>query len=117
MIEIGGNAYHLDFTKIQEVVSNDDYFKPGEQTDTDVTEVYDEGNNLVQRQVTKRTYQKEKLYDVAKFDIISRCIDVILTQNEDIDNALGYAKGFESLPINFKFAFNTLLRYGIIQEI
>jgi hypothetical protein len=43
-------------------------------------------------------------------------LDVVLSEVGDIDEKMGL-KGSNDLTIPFKFAFNTLLRYEIIQTL
>jgi hypothetical protein len=43
-------------------------------------------------------------------------IDVLMTENEDLDENLG-TKGQNNLSIPFKLAFNTLLAYEILKNI
>jgi hypothetical protein len=49
---------------------------------------------------------------VFKYDAVKQCIDTILTENVVDDNGLGLLNSELSLP--FKFAFNTLIKYGIL---
>jgi hypothetical protein len=52
---------------------------------------------------------------VFKYDTIKQCIDTILTENLQDDNGLGLLNSELSIP--FKFAFNTLIKYGILVKI
>ena len=56
--------------------------------------------------------QVEQTINVFKYDAVKQCIDTILTENVVDDNGLGLLNSELSLP--FKFAFNTLIKYGII---
>ena len=54
----------------------------------------------------------EQTINVFKYDAVKQCIDTILTENVVDDNGLGLLNSELSLP--FKFAFNTLIKYGIL---
>ena len=56
-------------------------------------------------------------FSVIKFEVVKTMIEVIMTEREDeMDNNLGtYNQNKLSIP--FKIAFNTLLRYEIIQTL
>ena len=56
--------------------------------------------------------QVEQTINVFKYDAVKQCIDKILTENVVDDNGLGLLNSELSLP--FKFAFNTLIKYGIL---
>lgn len=53
---------------------------------------------------------------IVKFELIKTLIDVVMTENEEIDENLGM-KGTNNLSLPFKLAFNTLLTHGIIKTI
>jgi hypothetical protein len=54
----------------------------------------------------------EQTINVFKYDTIKQCLDTVLTEGTHDDNGLGLLNSELSLP--FKFAFNTLIKYGII---
>jgi len=56
--------------------------------------------------------QIEQTINVFKYDTIKQCLDTVLTENSQDDNGIGLLNGELSIP--FKFAFNTLIKYGII---
>lgn len=86
MLKILGDYYYVDLDKIQEMVNFE-------------TEV-----------VSGTT---EQHISVVKYDVIKIMIDVILTESDGVDEALG-PKSDTSIP--FKLAFNTLLNNQIIKK-
>ena len=56
--------------------------------------------------------QVEQTINVFKYDAVKQCIDTVLTEGSQDDNGIGLLNSELSLP--FKFAFNTLLKYGIL---
>lgn len=86
MLKILGDYYYVDLDRIQEMVNFE-------------TEI-----------VSGTT---EQHISVVKYDVIKIMIDVILTESDGVDEALG-PKSDTSIP--FKLAFNTLLNNQIIKK-
>lgn len=55
----------------------------------------------------------EQHISVVKYEMIKTMIDVLITEREDADEALG-PKTAVSIP--FKLAFNTLLNNGVLKQ-
>jgi hypothetical protein len=88
MIKVFGEQYFIDIDKIQDTIS--------------IPNV--------------STGDTEQSVSIVKFEIIKTMIDVLMTENEEIDENLG-VRGTSNLTIPFKLAFNTLLVHGIIKKI
>jgi hypothetical protein len=86
MLKILGEYYYIDLNKIQEDVNFNTEVVSGET---------------------------EQHISVVKYDMIKIMIDVILTEQNEVDEALG-PKSDTSIP--FKIAFNTLLNNQIIKK-
>ncbi len=86
MLRILGEYYYIDLNKIQEDVNFNTEVVSGET---------------------------EQHISVVKYDMIKIMIDVILTEQNEVDEALG-PKSDTSIP--FKIAFNTLLNNQIIKK-
>jgi hypothetical protein len=86
MLRILGEYYYIDLDKIQEDVNFNTEVVSGET---------------------------EQHISVVKYDMIKIMIDVILTEQNEVDEALG-PKSDTSIP--FKIAFNTLLNNQIIKK-
>ncbi len=91
MVEIFGEYYCIDINKITQTC----------ELEVDPI-MNDKGEPL----------QVEQTINVFKYDAVKQCIDTILTENAPDDNGLGLLNSELSLP--FKFAFNTLIKYGIL---
>lgn len=91
MVEIFGEYYSIDIGKITQTC----------ELEIDPI-MNDKGEPL----------QVEQTINVFKYDAVKQCIDTILTENVVDDNGLGLLNSELSLP--FKFAFNTLIKYGIL---
>jgi hypothetical protein len=91
MLKILNEYYYLDLDKMEEMVNLPSKNKPeGEESES-----------------------VEQHISVVKYDMIKIMIDVILTEQNEVDEALG-PKSDTSIP--FKIAFNTLLNNQIIKK-
>ena len=88
MLNILGQQYYIDFQKIEDLIAI-------QQTNTGDTE-----QNI----------------SIVKFELIKTMLDVVFSESGDIDEKMGL-RGSNDLTIPFKIAFNTLLRYGIIETL
>ena len=91
MIEVMGENYYIDLDEIEKYV--------------DMTEV-------VSIETTGTTDTK---INIIKYELVKLMLDVILTENDDIDEKLGLSSG-NNLTLPFKLAFNTLLNKKIINK-
>jgi len=87
MLEVLGETYFIDFQKIEEIIT----IKQESSGDT------------------------EQNVSIVKFELIKTMLDVLLSESTELDDKMGM-KGTNDLTIPFKIAFNTLLRYNIIQS-
>lgn len=88
MLNVFGENYHIDFQKIEDLIA-------------------------IHSEVSGDTEQN---ISIVKFELIKTMLDVIFSETGDVDEKMGL-KGTNDLTIPFKIAFNTLLRYGIIQTL
>ena len=88
MIEVFGEHYYVDIEKAQEIISLPD----------------------------KTSGETEQSMSLIKLELVKTMVDVIMTENEEIDSKLGN-KGLKDLSIPFKIAFNTLLFHKIIRKL
>ena len=97
MLKIFGEEYFLDLDKIEECVNipKDPSTEPSE-------DVVDEEESHMQH------------ISVVKYEIIKTMIEVIMTENSEIDEMMGTKSNELSIP--FKLAFNSLLNKKIITK-
>lgn len=93
MQKIFGENYYVDFDEIEKYV---DLTTNGEEIKT-TGETFDQRINIV------------------KYELIKLMLDVVLTENEEIDEKMGM-KGSNGPSIPFKLAFNSLLNKKIINH-
>ena len=87
MIKILGEQYYIDINKVQETITIP---------------------NLT-------TGDTEQNVSIVKFELIKTMLDVVLTESTELDEKMSM-KGSNDLTIPFKIAFNTLIRYNILQS-
>ena len=94
MLQILGENYYLDLDKIDDYVQIKEKVKSKKLSgDTDGTHI-----------------------SIIKYDTIKIMIDVILSEDEELDEKLGI-KGSSQLSIPFKIAFNTLMYKNLLNKI
>ena len=115
LIDIGGLVFILDLDKYSEMVGSggDD----DKATETETTTHYDDKGTAVSATINTREYEKGREVDAPKYDVLRMCLEIILTYNEEVDDAMGLKRALVDTTIPFKVAFNTLLNYEILKEI
>jgi hypothetical protein len=76
----------------------------------DISEIEDQVNLAP---TTDESGKTEQHISVVKYEMIKTMIEVLITEREDADEALG-PKTAVSLP--YKLAFNTLLNNGVLKK-
>jgi hypothetical protein len=117
MIEFGGITYRINLEKTSELLVSDESLKAGDVTETKVEETYDEKGKLESKVVTTNTYPKSKEFDAPRFEVLGSMFQILLNFNEEVDDTLGVDRILEGSSLPFRIAFNTLLSYGILEEI
>lgn len=92
MINIFGDMYYIDFSKIEELIHISTTPSEDEEGKEDMT------------------------INIVTFDIVKMMLEVILTERDEVDENLGIISA-DKLSLPFKFAFNTLIRYNIIKSL
>jgi hypothetical protein len=115
-IAIGDKFFAFDLTKLSEAITSDNGDDEKTQ-ETDTTEMIGGDGTLEGKSVVTREFDKGIIIDGPKYDVIRMCFEVLLTYMDDIDDSLGIDRALNGTSIPFKLAFNTLLTYGILNEI
>jgi len=95
MFKIFNEEYYLDLVEIEKFVNID------KTQNTEDSEDANNDNNGVH-------------VNIVKFDLVKMLLDVIMTENDEVDERLGMNSNETTIP--FKFAFNTLLNNNIIKK-
>jgi hypothetical protein len=80
--------------------------------DLDVVEKYVDMTEVLPIEPTGSTDTK---INIIKYELVKLMLDVVLTENDDIDEKLGLSS-VSDLSLPFKLAFNTLLNKKIINK-
>lgn len=88
MIEIFGETYHLNLNNIDQFVN------------LNTTSGDNENQHI----------------SVIKYEMIKIMIDVVFSETEEVDDKLA-TRGAEKLNIPFRLAWNTLLRYKLLEKL
>lgn len=129
-LEFGGNAYYinldaiLDAIKIDNIVINLPVETPQPLVESKSKSSRKSKNieaepppAASQEQIEFSVDQNNGIQvDISKWEILRMMIDSIMSSNTDVDDKLGMAGLNNNSPIPFKIAFNTLLKYDILQE-
>jgi len=103
MLEFLGENYYVDFDMLENHVNI-----PKKEDEDELQKDNESSNN------------EDKFLQhisVVKFETIKMMLEVVLTEREEVDDNLGIRGSSRTLSIPFKFAFNTLLKHGIIKYI
>jgi len=100
MLEVLGENYYVDFSVLENIINIPKPDKKIIETEKEGTSIEDEGQHI----------------SIVKYETIKMMLEVILTENEEMDENLGIHNS-KKLSLPFKIAFNTLLRYNIIKHL
>lgn len=91
MVNIFGKAYYIDLDGITEKCR-------------------------IETNLEKDSENEEIAINLFKYELIKLCIERILSEDVEIDESLGVFGSSTNIPISFKLAFNTLIKYEILLE-
>lgn len=116
-LEFGGISYSLDFEAFDKLLSVENGTEKEQLSETETTTEYDLTMQPIGTVVSVRQFQRGKEIDMTKYEMVRFMLEIVLGYNEELDDSLGVQRALDGLPISFKIAFNTLIRYGILKEI
>ncbi len=90
MVELFGKRYYIDIDGISKKCQTGDVHKDEEGVETLEINIF-------------------------KYEIIKICLERVLDEPAEVDEDLGLVAE-EGLPVSFKIAFNTLIKYEILIE-
>lgn len=94
MFKVFNEKYYLDLNEIESFVNMEHMVKK----DDDSQDSSDSGIHV----------------NIVKFELVKTMLDVVLTEDSDIDEKMGMNSSETTIP--FKIAFNTLLKNKIIKK-
>lgn len=92
MLNVLGENYYVDFDKIENYIDMSD---PSEFEVSGATEMR---------------------VNIVKFELVKMMLDVVLSENAEVDEVLGLKSNSTTLSVPFKIAFNSLLNKNLINR-
>jgi len=120
LLKIGNEVYIIDFEAIDKLIGGEPEFKEDFQEESETVFYYQieaKKEKLVQKQETIKKFKKGKEIDLTKYELVKTLIDILISNNDEVDDALGFERAIGNMPISFKLAFNTLKYYRILKKI
>jgi len=125
-LEFAGNAFYINVDSILEVIKIDppiDNQPPVVVEKPTTKKGRPKKNEPVKEVISQEDFENffgdsglSIQIDISKWEIIRLMIEALMNYNTDVDDKLGIAGLNNNSTIPFKIAFNTLLRYNILQE-
>ena len=112
-LEFNGNKLYIDLNEVINVIK------------IDIDEIEDEEVENLGEGTEENPYNETKVeippgsisIDVTKWELINKMVDcVIMRDLGEQDSTLG-KRNMDKLPLSFKMAYNTLLKYNILKTI
>jgi len=118
MIEIDGEFFYIDFQAIEDLLNlnNDKNPTGGLVDETETREVYGINNELISREVVTSRKYKSREVNSFRYEAIRNMVDLVMMESlgepeSDLPKA---DEDLDGKDLAFKFAFNTLIQYGIL---
>ena len=125
-LEFGGNAFYIELNSILETIKIEPNVEIPEPPP--VVEPKSGKKLKVKKLVEPEPSIEEEILegmsdmggavqiDISKWEILKLMLEVIMTNQNEVDDKLGMTGLNNGTSIPFKIAFNTLLRYDILKE-
>lgn len=115
MISFDGVNYYIDLAAIDELIGAEESLQAKEVSDHEIKVFRDADGKITGSEEFTRTYMKSKEVDGAKYETINFMLQIVMSEAEPMDDTLGSERAFNSMPFNYKMAFNTLKKFGVIK--
>lgn len=124
-LEFAGNVFYIDLNSILEVIKIDPPIPVEQPIEEKPVEKKTKSKKVQESKELISTDEINMLFDAAnpgvqidisKWEILRLMIEALMSNHSEIDDKLGIAGLNNNSSIPFKIAFNTLLKYNILQE-
>lgn len=115
LIDIGGSVFKIDLDAFTNALATKEI--NNKKLEIETISNFNKDGELLGFTVKNLETERGIEIDGPKYDLLRMCLEILLTYNEDVDDAMGVTKALESTTIPFKIAFNTLVSYGILKEV
>jgi hypothetical protein len=117
VLEIAGVAYYIDFDNIEKILTSVDPDLEARNIEDIETRVTNLNGGVEKTEIITKKYHKGREVDLSRYETYRMLIEILLTYNEETDDALGIEIAMQNAPLSFKIAFNTLVKYGILKQL
>lgn len=116
MIEFGGQHYYIDFDAIDNLIASDKSLIAQEIEEIEISETIKDVDGTPEKttHTVTRRFPKGKEIDGSKYDIMNLMLQIIVGTPDEHDDTLGGDRALAKTTLNYKIAFNTLIKYGIL---
>ena len=125
-LEFGGNSFYINLDSILNAIKIENDYNIPYQPEEPITPPKKGKGKSSTKKIEEVPESEPFQYldeqnggiqvDISKWEILRLMMEVVMNMNTEIDDKLGMAGLNNDTPIPFKIAFNTLLKYNIIQE-
>jgi hypothetical protein len=130
-LEFGGNSFYINLESILDAIKIESTQKISYQNEEPTPPKKTKGKNSPKKK--EEIFESEEFLnlengelsfdqtpgiqvDISKWEVLRLMMECVMNMNTEIDDKLGMAGLNNDTSIPFKIAFNTLLKYNIIQE-
>jgi hypothetical protein len=117
LLDFGGEYYYFDFKEIDNFLSTDKSYASQVISEQEVSEMFNPKGESMGQEVITKSFPKGKEIDVSRFEIFRMFLEIVLTYDEVMDDALGANRLLTKSSLPFKLAFNTLMKEGILKQL
>lgn len=117
LLEIAGVVYYIDFDNIEKMLTSTDSdleAKEVEETETKTTYI---NGGIEKTEITTKKYHKGREVDLSRYETYRTLLEILFSNNEELDASMGLELGTKNAPLSFKVAFNTLVKYGVLKQL
>lgn len=116
MLNFGGSIYYIDVDKFTELIKMT-YPNGDEIVESITKEIKDKDGNVITSEVTTSKRERELYIQQTVYELYKEMLDILLNDGDEMDAGLGSERALNDSPIQFKIAFNSLLKCGILVQI
>jgi hypothetical protein len=117
LLEVAGVAYYIDFDNIEKMLTSIDSDLEAKDIEDTITKTINTNGAIERVEIETRKYHKGREVDLSRYETYRTLLEIVLSYNDDSDDALGLEMSMKDAPISFKIAFNTLVKYGILKQL
>ena len=113
-LDVGGKVFTINMTKLGVALHNDE---PRTGIEKEEIKHYGESGNKVESTIKTKEFDKGLEINAPKYNLINICLETVFSERDEVDDGLGFERAMKETSFSFKLAFNTLLDYGILEEV